>query len=83
MTLYDFAKIYETEYQETVAPYAYITIREFNNNNHLWEGRIIDLITQKPKKLYGWEIVEMIVDYNRKGEENLPAYNKAKILKVV
>lgn len=83
MTLYDFAKIYAIEYYDTAALEGYITIRRFNNDKQIWEGRIKDLFSNKNNALASWKIVEMIVDHNRKGEENLPAYNKAKILKVI
>lgn len=84
MNLYDYVQVFFEKYCETAAFHTYVTVKTMLHDEVIWAGKISDLYKQitKNSKLGTWGIVEVIVDYSRKEECNLPPYNKSKIIKV-
>ncbi len=85
LNLRDLCEVYKKKYKDTSAFYSYITIIAFSDNRHLWEGKISDFVetVSQLNKFGGFIIVEVLVDNNHQGEEHIPPYNRAKILKVI
>lgn len=47
----------------------------------LWKGKAVDL--QYWYNIDNWIVVEILIDHSIPGEEDLPIYNKGKIIKVI
>ena len=66
----------------------YITIRVHEDvkicrkEKILWEGKVKDL-KHNHQGIYGWQVVEVLVDRSRQEENDFPDYNKGKIIMVM